>query len=93
MRGEVLKALMEDLTIAIPKTHDLVALQALLVAHHPPVRSLGLGLAFLSRFAVTIRYPGMKATKRQSEAALRWTERMRAEARSLLGVKSRGKKR
>ena len=66
-----LKALMEELGLSIPKTHDLDVLLSALVAHHATLRSLRRGLLFLSDFAVGIRYPGMSASKRQALSALR----------------------
>jgi HEPN domain-containing protein len=82
-----LKALLEELGLPIPHTHLLEDLLALLLSHHPPLRPLRAGLRFLTRFAVRTRYPGKNATKRQSQAALRWTRRVRATCRSLLGIK------
>jgi HEPN domain-containing protein len=84
-----LKALLEELGVHIPKTHDLDMLQSLLTPHHSDLRSLGRGLLFLSDFAVDIRYPGARASKRQAVAALRWAEKVRAKARKLLGMRER----
>ena len=81
-----LKALMEELGLAVPKTHDLDLLLAALMPHHPTLRSLRRGLLFLSDFAVDTRYPGSNASKRQAVAALRWAERVRTPARALLGM-------
>jgi hypothetical protein len=36
---------------------------------------------------VDTRYPGEHANKRQAQAALRWAERVRDEARSLLKIR------
>jgi hypothetical protein len=44
-------------------------------------------MRFLTRFAVGPRYPGDNVTKRQAKAALRWAGRVRAAARSLLGLR------
>ena len=44
------------------------------------------GAAFLTRFAVQTRYPGESASKRQTEAALRWAKMVRAMVREILGV-------
>jgi HEPN domain-containing protein len=84
-----LKALMEEIGVSIPKTHDLENLLASLVAHHSDLRSLRRGLLFLSDFAVDARYPGTNATKRQAVAALRWAERVRIMTRKLLGIRER----
>jgi HEPN domain-containing protein len=60
-----LKALLEELGTAVPKTHDLDDLLGLLAPHHPVLRALRRGLKFLTDFAVDTRYPGANATKRQ----------------------------
>ena len=84
-----LKGLMEELGLTVPKTHDLDVLLTALVSHHATLRSFRRGLLFLSDFAVDIRYPGNNASKRQAAAALRWAERVRAAARTLLGILER----
>jgi hypothetical protein len=59
-------------------------LLALLRPHHPSRGALRRGLDFLTRFAVQVRYPGFNAKERQAEAALRWADRVRTEARTIL---------
>ena len=59
-----LKALLEEFGLAIPRTHILKDLLALLVPHHPKLASLRIALMLLTRFAVGTRYPGDRATKR-----------------------------
>jgi hypothetical protein len=78
---------MEELGLAVPKTHDLEVLFTALTSHHPTLRSLRRGLVFLTDFAVNARYPGKNASKRQAVAAVRWTERVRTVARGLLGIR------
>jgi HEPN domain-containing protein len=87
-----LKALLEELGLTIPHTHNLVALLTSLSPHHGSLRSLRRGLDFLTRFAVDTRYPGDSASKRQATAALRWARRVRGACRSLLGIKPRRRK-
>jgi HEPN domain-containing protein len=82
-----LKALMEERGISTPKTHALVLLLAALISNYPRLRSFRRGLAFLTPFAVEIRYPGDNATKRQAVAALRWAGKLREKARDLLGIR------
>jgi HEPN domain-containing protein len=82
-----LKALLEELGLSVPKTHELGRILRSLRPHHPTLDSVRRGLDFLTQFAVDTRYPGENATKRQAEAALRWEGRVRAEARSLLGLR------
>ena len=81
-----LKALMEELGLVIPKTHDLERLLADLLPNHPSLKSVRRGAVFLSNFAVGLRYPGENASKRQAAGALRWTRRMRGLCRRLLGL-------
>jgi HEPN domain-containing protein len=81
-----LKALLEELALTVPKTRDLVRLGTLLLSHRPELKSVYRGLPLLTRYAVTARYPGFAATKRQAEAAIRWADRVRDTARRLLGV-------
>jgi HEPN domain-containing protein len=82
-----LKALLEELGHSIPHTHVLRDLLALVLPRHASLRPLQRGMNFLTRFAVGTRYPGQNATKRQSQAALRWARRVRDVCRPLLGVK------
>ena len=82
-----LKALLEELGISVPKTHDLDDLLTILRPHHPTLSSVRRGLGFLTQFAVDTRYPGRNASKRQAEAALRWKERVRRAARALLVIR------
>src|SRR5262245_11868503 len=83
-----LKALLEELGIAVVKTHALDQLLTILRPHHPSLRTLRRGLLFLKRFAVDIRYPGEYANKREATAALRWAGKVRWECRSLLGLRT-----
>ena len=46
------------------------------------------GLKFLTRFAVGIRYPGEKASKRQATSALRWAREVRSACRAILGIRA-----
>jgi HEPN domain-containing protein len=82
-----LKALLEELSQTVPKTHDLDDLLTLLRPVHPTLRSLRRGLVFLTDFAVDTRYPGNWASKRQAVAALRWAGRVRDVCRAILGIR------
>jgi HEPN domain-containing protein len=81
-----LKALLQEAGLVVPRTHILRSLQTPLLSHHSSLRRLGRGLGFLTRFAVDTRYPGDSAGKRETEAALRWADRVRAEAQTILGL-------
>jgi HEPN domain-containing protein len=87
-----LKGLLEENGLAIPRTHNLDDLLNLLGPHAPTLRPLRRGLIFLTRFAVDTRYPGDDASRRQAEAALRWSDRVRAAARAALGIRPRRRK-
>lgn len=91
--AKYLKALLEEHGLSVPKTHDLGGLLRLLLPHHPMLRSVRRGADFLTQFAVDIRYPGENASKRQATAALRWADRVRAEAPALLGIRPPRKRR
>ena len=81
-----LKALLEELGLFIPKTHDLEDLLDLLLPRHPGLRQLRRSLRPLTPFAVAIRYPGDNATKRQAAAAPRWAAGTRDACRAILGL-------
>jgi HEPN domain-containing protein len=81
------KALLAEIGGRIPRTHNLVALLALLVLDYPSLRSFRRGLDFLTRFAVDTRYPGDQASKRQAASAFRWAARVREACRRLLGIR------
>jgi HEPN domain-containing protein len=82
-----LKALLEELALFVEKTHHLERLLLVLLPHHPSLRQLQRGLLFLTDFAVTTRYPGRNANKRQAKSALRWAGRVRDECRAILGLR------
>lgn len=81
-----LKALVQDLGLAVPRTHDLQDVLDLLLPHDQSLSSLRRGLAALSHFAVDYRYPGIRATTRQMRAAFRHAQRVRVEIRARLGL-------
>src|SRR5438105_241340 len=58
-----LKALLQELSVAVPRTHELKDLLALLLPYYASLRATRRGLDFLTRFAVEPRYPGFRATK------------------------------
>jgi HEPN domain-containing protein len=62
-----LKAMLEELGRAVPRTHNLDDVLSLLLPHCPVLRSLRRGLIFLTPFAVETRYPDDSASKRQDQ--------------------------
>jgi HEPN domain-containing protein len=87
-----LKALLEELGVGIPRTHNLIALSPLLLPHYPLMRAFRRGFDFLTRFAVDTRYPGDQASKRQAASAMRWAGKIRVTCRNLLKVPRRRRK-
>jgi HEPN domain-containing protein len=83
-----LKALLEELGWSIPRTHNLEDLLHLLLPSDASLKMLRRGCQFLIQFAVDVRYPGFRASKRQAVAALRWAQRVRRKARAILGLPS-----
>jgi HEPN domain-containing protein len=70
----------------VPRTHDLEDLLDLLLPHDATLAPLRRGLHSLTRYAVEVRYPGLRATTRRMRAALRQAERVRRELRIRLGL-------
>jgi HEPN domain-containing protein len=81
-----LKALLQELGLAVPKTHNLNDLLDLLVPHDAALAALRRRLKGLTRYAVEYRYPGLRARTREMQSALRNAERVRAELRDRLGL-------
>ena len=80
--------------IHFPKTHDLVALLALVQKVEPLWQPWKDQLAKLTYFAVAIRYPGESTERTDAAEALKFTKAIRAEIRLSLGLspKPAGKK-
>jgi HEPN domain-containing protein len=81
-----LKALLQELGAAVPRTHELEHLLDLLLPHDATLAALRRGVASLTKFAVEYRYPGMRATTRQMRSALKIAKRVRRETRARLGL-------
>jgi HEPN domain-containing protein len=81
-----LKALLQEIGLPIPKSHDLDRLLSDLLAHFGSLKGLRSRLILLSRYAVDYRYPGFSATRREMRAALLHAERVRLKARTILGL-------
>jgi HEPN domain-containing protein len=82
-----LKALLQELGLAVPRTHDLEDLLDLLLPRDATLKPLRRGLAVLTRYAVEYRYPGVRARTREMQSALRMAERVRVELRIRLGLR------
>ena len=83
-----MKALLQELGANVPRTHDLEDVIDLLLPHDATLAALRRSAASLTKYAVEYRYPGMRATTRQMKSALKVAERVRAEARTRLGLPS-----
>ena len=83
-----LKALLQELGLAVPRTHNLNDLLNLLTPHDATLKPLSRGLKGLTRCAVDYRYPGPRASTRQMNSALRIAGRVRDELRKRLGLSS-----
>ena len=81
-----LKALMQQLSLPVPRTHNLGSLLQQLEPHDATLRPLRRRLVNLTRFAVEYRYPGFSASTRQAHAAVRAAALIREELRCRLGL-------
>jgi HEPN domain-containing protein len=88
-----LKALLEELGLTVPRTHELEYLLTLLLPHYSSLGAFRRGLKFLTGFAVGTRYPGEKGSKRKAQAAYRWATKVREPVRQLLGIRPPNKRR
>jgi HEPN domain-containing protein len=81
-----LKALLQELGLVVPRTHELEDLLDLLLPHDTTLAPLRRRLRSLTPYAVNFRYPGVRATTRRMQPAVRHAERVRTELRARLGV-------
>ncbi len=81
-----LKALLQESSVGFPKTHDLELLLDLVLPQAPSLAPLRRRLDALTVYAVEYRYPVIRATRRQMQAALRTMDRVRADVRARLGL-------
>lgn len=81
-----LKARLILAAINFPKTHDLVALLALVQKVEPLWLPWKDHLARLTHYAVTVRYPGESAERADAAEALKIARLLRAEIRWRFGL-------
>lgn len=81
-----MKAMLQEADIAFPKTHDLEMLLDLLAMAENKWTERRADVAFLSRFAVEVRYPGVAATQDEAEEAAGLCETLRDAIRQGLGL-------
>jgi len=83
---KLMKALLIHLGIVVPRTHDLMALDRLLVPVCPRWSWRVQELRFLTRAAVDFRYPGESADREEATESLDIATRVREKLRALLGL-------
>jgi len=81
-----LKALLQENGLMVPRTHQLDDLLVLLTPGNATLARLRRKAGSLTQYAVDYRYPGLMASKRQMEAALRHVDQIRLECRSKLDL-------
>ena len=79
-----LKARLAEADIYFPKTHDLKLLLNLSLAVEPLWEAFRTKFDLLNEFAVTIRYPGQTALRRDAVAAFKISRSFRQDARLAL---------
>lgn len=80
------KGKLEESSLPVPKTHDLVVLLQLLLSVEPLWASFAPSLRRLNDYAVKFRYPGQVASRADALVALRACRALRAEVRLSLGL-------
>ncbi len=81
-----LKARLQEAGTPFPKTHDLERLLELVLPIEPSWARFRSDAAFLSRFAVETRYPGIFAISTDAEDAMRMCTTIREAIRQSLGL-------
>ncbi len=81
-----LKAFLEQQGILFPRTHDLVQLVELAGESLAELTPLKEALAKLTRYAVEVRYIGVRATEAMAKEALQIAEQVRTIVRAKLGL-------
>lgn len=83
-----LKALLVRYQLDLPKIHDLLQLEELVVQVEPDIRLIHANLAALNPYGIDIRYPGLEATVAEAQEAVRAVKKVRKFVRSKLGLGS-----
>jgi HEPN domain-containing protein len=81
-----LKARLQEASIAVPRTHDLVTLVQLLQPPEAALLALRANLRLLSAFGVAFRYPGTSADRVMAQDAVQRCRTVRAAVRVSLGL-------
>jgi len=81
-----LKARLQEADLAFPKTHDLLALVALILPTEPSWNVLQAALTKLNDYSVEFRYPGRDATTMDAQDAQQFCRIVREAARRSFGL-------
>lgn len=79
--------------VSFPKTHDLVALLALVLPKEPLWEPWKPHLSKLTYYAITVRYPGESAERSDAAEALKLAKAIRGEIRCGLGLDRKASRR
>ena len=82
-----LKAYLQEHQVEFKRKHDLLPLLRLCFSLDKEFQSIKKDLSTLDRYAVIVRYPGIKIDLKTAEQAIRQAERVRNFVRSKLGIK------
>jgi HEPN domain-containing protein len=83
---KVLKAVLQENNVNIPKTHQLMDLLALCIKGNDAYLMLQVDLMSLEGYFVMFRYPGQSANKAEAKAAFKAAAMICAFIRTRLGV-------
>ena len=81
-----LKAILQEQSLPFGRSHNLIALLELLLAHDREWENARAHLEVLSVYAVTIRYPGESADKAAARQAMQQVKAIRSRARRSLSL-------
>ena len=83
-----LKARLQEVGAAVPKTHNLEELMNRLLPFEPHWAGLRPDLVRLGNYAVVFRYPGLSASKADAQKARTACRRVRKVVRASFGLKN-----
>jgi HEPN domain-containing protein len=82
-----MKAVLQEMGIAIPRIHSLADLLALISKTEPSFMQVQADAAVLEGYAVQFRYPGLSANKADAKTALTAANNVSLFTRKKLGLK------
>jgi HEPN domain-containing protein len=82
-----LKAYLQEHSVEFERNHELVPLMRLCASLDPAFEVLKRDLESLKRYAVAVRYPGIRVTRKSAEGAFHSAKRVRKFVRNKLGIK------